>query len=334
MWWARIILVGLALPLLTAYVGLIRYVRKHAGTWSKENSWEDDERPVIRQRYQRGVILFGLPAVIALDLLMLLMDVPFLKKQVNDYLPGKVKELLPAYKAARVFTESALESLPQFCLQLRIYFYLLESDVTNLSSFAVVEESIAISAAHFLFTWGTIAFDAWMNKRTFCGQMKHLFLLGGGHVENTIRNISNNNAGTSVDLSNMDINDANAVQLGKALAHNTTLTTLYLGSNQIGAEGAARLGEGLKEYKVLTKLDLYGNQIGDEGAAQLGEGLKENKMLTTLYLGSNQIGDEGAARLGEGLKENQTLTTLNLYGNKIGDEQKAVLRKLVANVEF
>ena len=73
---------------------------------------------------------------------MLLMDVPLLRQKVNDRLPEKIQAFMPAYKAGRVFTESTFESLPQFCLQLRIYFYLLDSGDENLASFAVVKESM------------------------------------------------------------------------------------------------------------------------------------------------------------------------------------------------
>ena len=130
---------------------------------------------------------------------------------------------------------------------------------------------------------------------------------------------------TSLDLSNKNITDKIAQQIGEAIKSNTTLITLSLDNNQIGDAGAAAIAEAIKSNTTVTTLYLNTNQIGDAGAAAIAEAIKSNTTVTTLYLNTNQIGDAGAAAIAEAIKSNTTVTKLYLQNNQMGDAGVAKL---------
>ncbi|EWS75612.1 kinase domain protein (macronuclear) [Tetrahymena thermophila SB210] len=131
-----------------------------------------------------------------------------------------------------------------------------------------------------------------------------------------------------IDLSENNISDEGAKDLGTGIAQCNNITTLNLDLlwNNIGDQGAKDLGTGIAQCNNITTLtlNLLWNNIGDQGAKDLGIGIAQCKNITTLTLnlGLNNIGDEGAKDLGTGIAQckNITTLTLNLYSNKIGEE--------------
>ena len=98
---------------------------------------------------------------------------------------------------------------------------------------------------------------------------------GGKELYDRIK--ANDTTLAQANLSVKGLTGNEAIMLGDALRHNTTLThpilqnNAYCGlqNNQIGDAGAVGLGEGLKENSTLTYLDLSNNHIGDAQKAEL-----------------------------------------------------------------
>ena len=124
---------------------------------------------------------------------------------------------------------------------------------------------------------------------------------------------------TSLDLSNMHINDVGATLIAEALKGNTSLEYLNLNTNQIGDIGTTALANTLKTNNTLKILYLDINQITSTGVIALANALQENSSLTYLDLGDNDAGNMGANALAETLKINTSLNTLELGANNIND---------------
>jgi Ran GTPase-activating protein (RanGAP) involved in mRNA processing and transport len=124
--------------------------------------------------------------------------------------------------------------------------------------------------------------------------------------------------------------------------HYCSLVTLKLSENNIGDRGAKDLGLALKENQTLEELFIDSNGIGEQGASFLAKGLQKNGTLKKLYLDNNNVSTEGAKALAAVLEDeflrgdvtkqvNTTLEALWLSNNNIGAEGgKALIRKLVS----
>jgi Ran GTPase-activating protein (RanGAP) involved in mRNA processing and transport len=124
--------------------------------------------------------------------------------------------------------------------------------------------------------------------------------------------------------------------------HYCSLVTLKMSENNIGDRGAKDLGLALIENQTLEEMFLDTNGIGAQGASFLAKGLQKNGVLKKLYLDNNNVGTDGAKALAAVLEDefvrgdvtkqvNSTLDTLWLTNNNIGAEGgKALIKKLVS----
>ena len=120
---------------------------------------------------------------------------------------------------------------------------------------------------------------------------------------------------TSLDLSNMQINDAGIVLIAEAMKWNTSLVTLVLTSNQITDIGAEIIVNLLTANATLKNLWLTGNQIKRFGAQAFAGALSSGSSLEMLFLDGNQIDDTGAKALAMALTGKTQLKTLYLFAN-------------------
>lgn len=104
--------------------------------------------------------------------------------------------------------------------------------------------------------------------------------------------------------------DAFVVTVAISLRSNTTLKELSLVNLNISNAAAIYLARALEENKTLIILDLAENHITLEGAVALANLLQKNNTLKTLNLRSNFITSNGAAALANALKVNTTLGEL------------------------
>eukprot|EP00943_MAST-04B_sp_MAST-4B-sp1_P003124 g3124.t1 len=259
---------------------------------------------------------------------------------MDKCLPDALMNFMAQYEATRTLSETVLESLPQFFLQIYMVLWCQE----NTCDFVEEEDASALLQAftvsvvsityRFVLTWFEIHAEN-MTVKQYVGQ---LVKMGGGLplaaiAHNDIEEVDINfkldvaqvrllagvlKTNTSVKklhlglgLGNCYIGDEGAKELAEALKVNTSLKEISLSSNNIGAEGGKELAEALKELaealKVntsLEKIDLRNNTIGDEGAKYVAEALKVTTSLKEIYLWNNNIGDEGAKELAEALKVN------------------------------
>jgi hypothetical protein len=119
--------------------------------------------------------------------------------------------------------------------------------------------------------------------------------------------------------------DEDAVELGEALAGNTTLHSLYLKSGNLGEVGMRGIAEMLKTITTLTNLGLKDIRVSDVGAKIMANGIVSNSYLTSLTLSDCGIGANGARDFANSLKTNTSLTELRFDHNKIGDAGAAAL---------
>ena len=180
-------------------------------------------------------------------------------------------------------------------------------------------------------------------KKRRRGGLKHVSLrqcalFRHGSME---RNFLQNTCLTSLDLSNNELNDEGAVQLGKALASNNKqhIKELKLSRNNIGNRGARALGAGLVASTTLEVLVLSNNEIQDQGIAALAQGCRT---LRRLSLDNNRISPQGAVALGQALSSSKKdgggssccrMVELSLEANHMGNEGTLALAKMLTSPE-
>ena len=96
--------------------------------------------------------------------------------------------------------------------------------------------------------------------------------------------LSKNTSLQSLDLSNLRLQDRDAVALAHMLTQNSTLTELKIARNKIGDEGISLFAERLPMMKGLKRLSLWGNPFSEAAAKQLLAGLRCNTELESLDL--------------------------------------------------
>jgi len=62
-------------------------------------------------------------------------------------------------------------------------------------------------------------------------------------------------------------------------AHATALEKLYLTNNNIGEKGAVEIGKIIEKSLSLKEVYLQNNRLGDQGAIELSFGISFNKSL-------------------------------------------------------
>jgi Ran GTPase-activating protein (RanGAP) involved in mRNA processing and transport len=134
---------------------------------------------------------------------------------------------------------------------------------------------------------------------------------------------------TELDVSNQNLQYADAVLLGGVFHNNQSLSNLHVGSNNIPEEqmkemiATALSKETMKtmcevplKNKTLTELDLTGKGLGTEGALVIAGYLSNNVCLRKINLSNNRMATAIAGRaLGRVLKLNSTLEDLDISQN-------------------
>ena len=253
--WFYITLFFLCLNQFIAIVGIAVYLRKEE-EWSTE--W---------------LLLCASPFIIIAPLLL---DVcmPFYRL-LQSCLPDEEVTFMVQYEATRTFSESFLESLPQTCLQVYIYFQCLDITCAGIEKEgqSALLFSLAISGASLLFHIITTIYEMRKEGLNCCGYFNSLIQMGAGLplraiVSNTIKELE----------IEYDLLDGQVRSLEVALRSNTSLEKITVRNQNDGNGLAMVLGEILKTNNTLTELRLGSNNITDEQS--IGEGLKTNNTLT------------------------------------------------------
>ncbi|GMI09133.1 hypothetical protein TrVE_jg12628 [Triparma verrucosa] len=84
-----------------------------------------------------------------------------------------------------------------------------------------------------------------------------------------------------------------AVEIGDALALNTSLEELDLAYNAFGADGGMAIGQALIENTRLLRLDLRNNGITPQAGFCIAVALRQNVQLRKIDLGGNPLGEIG-----------------------------------------
>ncbi|GMH46804.1 hypothetical protein TrLO_g5454 [Triparma laevis f. longispina] len=88
-----------------------------------------------------------------------------------------------------------------------------------------------------------------------------------------------------------------AVEIGDALALNTSLEELDLAYNAFGADGGMAIGQALIENTKLLRLDLRNNGITPQAGFCIAVALRQNVQLRKIDLGGNPLGEIGGKTL-------------------------------------
>ncbi|RNF13177.1 leucine-rich protein [Trypanosoma conorhini] len=145
------------------------------------------------------------------------------------------------------------------------------------------------------------------------------------HLEDIRLTIGVNSVGTGFEWGMMGFDEADALNVRRALMKYAPLRYLRLPNNRLNSSLLKAILGGLVHNTSIAVLDFSSNRIDDEGARQLALLLcKADLPLEELYLHDNQIRSDGAVALGEALTMNKTLRVLNLRLNRIPDEAGGV----------
>ena len=128
--------------------------------------------------------------------------------------------------------------------------------------------------------------------------------------------ILSNNSCNSIDLSNKNLSNHEALFLEFGLHNNTTLVKLNLSQNRVSDDGAKAIGTSLLENTTLKEFDISRNDIADDGVLPLMQALQGTTSLEKLNISGLLISDSGAAIIGEHLKGNGKLLSLNMSNVK------------------
>jgi len=151
---------------------------------------------------------------------------------------------------------------------------------------------------------------------------------------------------TVIDLSGVDVSEAQARRIAPLLCGNRALKTIKCDGHDLSTADlreedelewdseefrdveAIIIAEFLKGNKELTRLDLARNSISDAGACALALALRENSTLQYLNLESNVVAEKGGKALCMAVGENKSLSYLNVMYNAIPNSGQQELREL------
>ena len=339
----------LALPYLVAMVGIVVVLKNQF--W---NGIDSDSKLEIKV-CMSCCFCFTLPFFIVLPFLFDLL-MPFYRL-MDKCLPDTLMNFMAQYEATRTLSETVLESLPQFGLQIYMVLwcrantcnFVEEGDGALIQAFTV---SIISITYRLVLTW----FEIHAENMTVKEYLTQLVKMGGGLplaaiAHNQIEEVDigfeldlaqvrllagvlrTNTSVKKLDLCKCNMSCEGWKLIGESLKDNSTLKlieageTLRLDNNEIADEGCRHLAPALAEMKGLERLDLNYNKIADDGCRHLAPALAEMKGLKELYLSKNNIGAEGCRHLAPALAEMKGLKALILRNNEIADEGKKAMRE-------
>lgn len=107
------------------------------------------------------------------------------------------------------------------------------------------------------------------------------------NVSFLVESLRHNTTLKVLDLSNCQLDDGDAVLLGRLLCDCPNLSELFIARNKITDQGISRLGGMLPQIKSLRRLSLWGNPFDDTGAQALAIGMRDNCGIDELDLFRN-----------------------------------------------
>jgi len=99
---------------------------------------------------------------------------------------------------------------------------------------------------------------------------------------------------------------------------NCRIKSLNLQWNLIRANSAVEIGEALAVNTSLTELDLSYNAFGAMGGMAVGQSLIVNNSIVQLDFASNSITPQASFCIAVALRQNHKLKTINMSGNPLG----------------
>jgi len=157
-------------------------------------------------------------------------------------------------------------------------------------------------------------------------------------VTQIIGQVSNNSAGSTLDLTNNATFKSKSTEsmqsLADALKRNTTITTLILRQLELADAAAASLADALQVNQTIENLDLSENNITAAGAISIADGLANNTGVKVLNLMTQKqaaaFGEEVQRHYVTSLETNLTLTKIVARFNTKNDH---LAKKLTRNFE-
>ena len=269
-WEWKLMAAFIALPIVLMWLGLVRLV------WKKR---DNGHGPIV-YRPTLLVVIFGLPAVLLLDVLMLLLKVPGIGDALRSRLPNDSKSTITnnfmnTYSAARTL----VETLSSRSRSLPFRSTLPPSTAAAARWSCCCRRSCCRSSTLRGFSPTTSLPRAKQEvaAAALCDAAAHRW----GAFENGVNAIYGN-AVASLDLSGLELNHEQAAALSEALKSNSTLEELDLQDNKFGVAGAQSLAGMLQVNRALKSANLAYNDIGDGGAIAISAALESNITLTNL----------------------------------------------------
>lgn len=132
---------------------------------------------------------------------------------------------------------------------------------------------------------------------------------------------------------NIGDNGASLLSNKITLGHVNALIELDLTDNNIGELGATNIGNSLKNLSNLIALAIGMNKINDNGAISIANGLSYLINLQILYLNVNLIGDVGAIKISESLSKLTKLNRVYLSFNSYTENGKQKLLTVLNDLQ-
>lgn len=138
----------------------------------------------------------------------------------------------------------------------------------------------------------------------------------------------------SIDLSGNRLQKS-TVLLSELINFNGSLKSVNLSWNQLRGEPALQLVRAIRHNTNLVHLDISHNSLGTDEAPlmALADTLRQNKTLEYLNLASNQIRAKPVLVLTDCMTENTSLKTVVLRGNPIGSAGGMAVFRLIARCD-
>eukprot|EP00808_Paulinella_micropora_P031760 g27270.t1 len=112
-----------------------------------------------------------------------------------------------------------------------------------------------------------------------------------------------------------------------------SLATLILYNINIGNAGATAIAKALQVNNSIRSINLNANDIGDEGAKAIGLALQVNNTVQTLDLDGNKIGPDGAKAISKALEVNSTSPLSILAGTTSDHKVRSQYQMLSRSIQ-
>lgn len=124
----------------------------------------------------------------------------------------------------------------------------------------------------------------------------------------------------SVDFSDSNLSDLQAIQIADALEYNNVVTKVDLSCNDISDSGCVKIASMMQSNKSIIELNLSQNSISVKSANAIYNMLRFNNKLQKLNLFDNDLADEGLEKISFGLYANTSIISINVSFNSSGQK--------------